>query len=1059
MSATDNERPSLAIKPVQPPSSMKWCSLPDVYFCRLVNEVSRTNQKKYVKRALVMTPNEVFVCDPTSGAVQRVIKVRAITHAYVQVIEVSKKMGLTKEPEQHVLLVVPTELDILLSQRTDAKTAANDPNDLLKVLRELQRCLGMSLPATYLDSNGTDSIFTYANFNAAEGYVDTQTRIKVLADGKEKQKQRVDRYSRLEPVSFKNGQDKVEKLCITSTGQLEWWEEDKLMLPSVAALSFDGTHLEAPGTGVSSIVAEVVSGSRNEFLRLLGLLAAYSSTKTSGLPVPVKKRAHHNGGTSDGAPPDILNATDGETLSVPPNSHLHVLYAEYGIPGASTTDVTEVVRSHVVDGGVTLMVRSDVLGSDPCPGQTKILSVECKRIAAKVPSVSITAAPEKVPEAGAGGPVRNNSNPPGSEDAHSVHSNGSRTYRHDPYGDDDMKSGSSVASSVSSYGYSLGQHRQYFADSNAPSDLASPVPLGSSFDSGGIPSLMQTTSDASSLSRKSSQSATHSASPQMWYQQQQPQQQPPSAHQQQQSLARGNSLSSVQTSEPPQLLSESTGLGTEGMGTSVTSQVSELHTQQQQQQQPPPPVPQQGGHDPQQWPPGYPQGVPMQGAPGMPVPMMQMQGMQQQQQPGMPLNNSFGMNPMQPNMPMQYAGQMRPAMQRPMMPQVAAPGKGFVEFTDTDGDTVRFQEVGNTIELSVNQRVLGYLKSLDYDHPTGKLVDGTGGCCVLPPARRKGLESRLAWLAEKVGVAHNIKAEAPMSFEIKMDNPQQPLGLSFEVIDDGSVNISGVTADTPCGKAGVVCGTIHLLDHKPIRSGDDLRNVVTTLRSTGRTEFTLEVKMKPKEEAVSQPPMVSGDQAQRIAQMNVKGQKGAKGAKGQKGTKLAPGSRQQPQSDALVRLFVLFKHGRRAEYASNERVSVGEHVLVESREGVDLGLVAGARLGGRKDDRYRVQRKATNEEVDVWKASVAEEETYLQNARQLVTRHATPVEIHRCDIQFDRKKVTFHFAGGASKSQLNTLTQACSSSFGMRVAMNNCQPPAGERGDPIDLSSPSIPAL
>ena len=318
----------------------------------------------------------------------------------------------------------------------------------------------------------------------------------------------------------------------------------------------------------------------------------------------------------------------------------------------------------------------------------------------------------------------------------------------------------------------------------------------------------------------------------------------------------------------------------------------------------------------------------------------------------------------------------------------------------------------------------------------------------------KGLESRLAWLAEQAGVSHNIKSDAPMVFEIKLENPTQPLGMSFEVIDDGSVRVSGVQPDTPCGLAGVVCGTILLLDKQPVRSGNDLRRIVTEIRAQQRTEFVLEVKKKPKEEVAAAPPTISANAAQRHQQLAAKGAKGA--AKGA----AAKGARgQAPQSDALVRLFVLFKHGRRAEYASNERVSAGGHVLVESREGVDLGLVAGARLGGRKDDRYRVQRKALPEEVEQWKSTVAAEEANLQLAKQYAKAMQTPVELHRCEIQFDKRKITFHFSGQATKQQLSALSQTCTQKFGIRAAFNNCMPPTGERGDPIDLSSPSIPSL
>ena len=294
-----------------------------------------------------------------------------------------------------------------------------------------------------------------------------------------------------------------------------------------------------------------------------------------------------------------------------------------------------------------------------------------------------------------------------------------------------------------------------------------------------------------------------------------------------------------------------------------------------------------------------------------------------------------------------------------------------------------------------------------------------------------------------------------MCFDIKMNYKEEPLGLAFEGLADHTVRIKDVTSTSPCGRAGVVCGIIASLDCQPVKCGDDLRRIVGAIRESGRTDFSLEIIKKPKQDATFAP---AQDAAVVPAPVpNIPGQNMPQASHKSSKQRQKNQKAKEQRNDALVRLFVLFKYGRRAEYASNQRVPLGAHVLVESREGVDLGLVAGARLGGRKDDKYRVQRIATEAEVGIWRKAVADENAALAIAHRIAAGNPN-MEIHRCEYQFDRKKVTFHFSGKVSRAQQQTFIQQASS-FGCKVALNNCQPPAGERGDPIDLSAPAIPVL
>eukprot|EP01059_Diplonema_ambulator_P012731 TRINITY_DN2317_c0_g1_i1.p1 TRINITY_DN2317_c0_g1~~TRINITY_DN2317_c0_g1_i1.p1 ORF type:complete len:1020 (+),score=301.73 TRINITY_DN2317_c0_g1_i1:92-3151(+) len=1019
MSAPSHEELGLNLKSVTPPPNLKWCSARDVYYCKLVAELTKGG--KYVKRAVVLTPDKLFVCDP-GGAVIRVLWCTSIVKATTQELEVSKKMGLSREMETHILLTVPSEPDLILD-------VPREPLDFIRALKEIVRYNGSVLEVQHLHKDD-ERLVNLANFVPPPGYVDTHTKIKQMnqaAKGGMSAAQVMSRSSKkLRPVVI-DSQGKKVRLVLTDVGQMEWWEDETLLAAAVKKLVLTGNVLEVKDTGISCVLPDC----SKEVQRSIGLLAAYAKVDTTGLPVPNRRR---DGRGYGGGKAVTVITRENEYLSLPEGSISYLVSADYGT-AESYEDVLEVVSSMVVGGGIAILVKSDVLGTDPAPGMLKCLTFVYEPVA---------------------GGVR--------DEVSTVSSNRSKgsSYRHDPYkaseSDGEIEVVASNASSYSSYAYSTtSSHSSYhhtfssstmpfrtYIQEDQPFDLSSPPLASSSESTSGIPPLMQTFDSEGSLSRRSSLS--HAP---LTYGQ------PPPSPTVNQLKRHASAASSLPNSDAPPMLLTTDSIGAphdpcnDSKG-HVTPEFTAISTSR------PAPPPQMMNMTPQaQW------------------VMQQQQQMMQQQQMHMHHHQHHQMypqqyvqqvqqhmpqqpvqQPQQQHMPQQPVPQQQQQQQQPgaRVPDQRSRGanakphvsKGFVEFTDTDGDLVRFKDTGGVIELSVNQNVLGYLKSLDYDAKSGKLNDGIGGC-TLPVARRKGLESRLAWLAETSGVAHNIKADGPMLFDIVLGHVGEPLGLSFEVIADGTVRISDVLPNTPCGKAGVVCGVIQTLDGQPVRSGDDLRRIVSAMREAGRSAFQLEVKKRPKEDATRS----EVEQAPLQTQAPPGGGKGKKGGKGKNGR----------QTDALVRLFVLFKHGRRAEYASNERVPLGAHVLVESREGVDLGLVAGARLGGRKDDRYRVQRVAQPSEVAAWKALVADEEQALKAAIQQVQSACVPITLHRCEIQYDRRKSTFHYTGSPTREMLAALSQTCSQVFNCKVVFNNCQPPAGEQGDPIDLSTPAIPVL
>ena len=134
-------------------------------------------------------------------------------------------------------------------------------------------------------------------------------------------------------------------------------------------------------------------------------------------------------------------------------------------------------------------------------------------------------------------------------------------------------------------------------------------------------------------------------------------------------------------------------------------------------------------------------------------------------------------------------------------------------------------------------------------------------------------------------------------------------------------------------------------------------------------------------------------------------------------------------------------------------------MVVETTDGVDIGLVSGARAGGKKGDRFRAKYIATDPEVQAWKGLLAEESLALEYMKERVQLHCLPIELHRAEFQIDRKKLTLHYSTNSQHPDFSGLLHDGYQKFGCRIWLNNCQPGVGNRGEPLDLSAPPIPTL
>ena len=154
----------------------------------------------------------------------------------------------------------------------------------------------------------------------------------------------------------------------------------------------------------------------------------------------------------------------------------------------------------------------------------------------------------------------------------------------------------------------------------------------------------------------------------------------------------------------------------------------------------------------------------------------------------------------------------------------------------------------------------------------------------------------------------------------------------------------------------------------------------------------------------------------------------------------------------------MFKHGRRGEFASAVRVKAGEYVVVETPSGAGLGLVVGERKGGRRDDTFKLVRKATTQEVSAWSDLVGKEQFTLPSLADMAARSQTGMRVHRCEFPMDATRLVVHYSG-AEEGAISQVIAQFSTLLGCAVIPNACLPGAGQLGEPIDEAAPHLPQV
>lgn len=368
------------------------------------------------------------------------------------------------------------------------------------------------------------------------------------------------------------------------------------------------------------------------------------------------------------------------------------------------------------------------------------------------------------------------------------------------------------------------------------------------------------------------------------------------------------------------------------------------------------------------------------------------------------------------------------------------------EFTDGRGASVAIHEYKEAsfsggeaaVRVCLDGVELGVVREIDVDEAAGEFRV-VGYTILLPrePAEAQRVAARLRAAAEHTGIPHNVRTRAPAAFDVALKYPGETLGLSFAVLQQGTVIVTAVMGHGPCARAGVVPGVIHTVDDHPVSNGSELAQVVQSVRQSNRRVFTLEVA-----------PMTVLTEAQKAGLATA--------------TKPQASPTEQ-KSPPVVVLTVAFKYGRRGDYGSIEAHGIGSPVVVETQTGIDLGIVIGTRLpevGGLP----RVVRAATNRELARWKSRVKEDEVGLRFVQQQARLLNVAVALHRVEFQFDTPaatKATIHYSvpPGVTNTDVSSALAALSAKLKPlgTVAFNNCNPLPGGVGVPLDLKAPVLP--
>eukprot|EP00756_Hemistasia_phaeocysticola_P006999 Hpha_TRINITY_DN14081_c0_g2::TRINITY_DN14081_c0_g2_i1::g.44292::m.44292 len=137
---------------------------------------------------------------------------------------------------------------------------------------------------------------------------------------------------------------------------------------------------------------------------------------------------------------------------------------------------------------------------------------------------------------------------------------------------------------------------------------------------------------------------------------------------------------------------------------------------------------------------------------------------------------------------------------------------------------------------------------------------------------------------------------------------------------------------------------------------------------------------------------------------------------------------------------VQFKYGRQGNFhvPPGVCVTVGEHAIVEGDRGEDLGMIVATRMTSAADRAdplvMPLVRQATEEEASWWRNGLAElEREAMQEAQSVIEKYSVSMKIVHAEWQFDRKKLTFHFASREAQPDFRHLLGECHSIWKCRI--------------------------
>ena len=143
---------------------------------------------------------------------------------------------------------------------------------------------------------------------------------------------------------------------------------------------------------------------------------------------------------------------------------------------------------------------------------------------------------------------------------------------------------------------------------------------------------------------------------------------------------------------------------------------------------------------------------------------------------------------------------------------------------------------------------------------------------------------------------------------------------------------------------------------------------------------------------------------------------------------------------------VRFKANRKGFYRkpSKLEIQVGDVVVLDADHGLDVGVVsltgelvrAQMSAKGAKDDHEvkRIERKATQEDIDAWQNASMREPDTIREAREIIKGLGLDMKLTDVEYQGDGNKATFYYTA-EDRVDFRDLVRALASSFGVRIEM------------------------